>query len=705
MRALVAGVVAALCLSAGSVGSIAAPVGAEPARPADDSRTDPQCMGDNYTPTDRDVDRAADLMAGRMTITPYGPWTMPEDPDWTEDPFQNSNWVFQYHSLHWLDPLRRVGLATNDKDMLERYGVLVRDWVEDNPVGAPRSRFSWYDMADGFRAIGLVCLAATYTTEPDWLTAAVETHAQMLSDPTRYASNGNHGLYQNLGLLALGCSRDVPAWRDLAVQRAQQLLEIAVDSEGVTNEGSVLYQALNHRWYLQLGNRLDRCGLARFPQLDRVDAMPDMMAHATQPDGNMVAFGDTSAEQRATSVTGTVAEYAASGGRSGPRPGRTFAVFQRGYAFSRSGWFDTEAANQQSLASIRFAAPKTTAIHGHEDAGAVGFFAYGSQLLWQPGLWGGAGGRERAYVLSDKAHNAIGIAGRSYDRTVASPLVAASGTAAADVVTVQSGVHPGATWQRTMVHAKGAHLLVVDDRVTQPARRSVLQRWHLGADRLVTTGCGRADTEGPGADVSLLWSDDCPRLTVTTGQTSPMLGWRSPRTNEFVAAPTLVARRADRQVRMTTVIVPRFAARGPEDVELLRTMDVGDRRLLDIRLGRKVVRVAFSRSVATVEDVRSPSRTRLRVEPDDRSLQVRVVAATRVTAQGWVRVQVGDRTRYRRLRDGRAVVRLPRLEAGRYRVRAAYLGGDRVLPSRAPARRYVVRARDAADPDLPRPAR
>lgn len=700
MRALVAGVVTALGL-----GLCAVPADAAPGPAAPDTRTgtrtDAQCMGDYYVPTDRDADRAADLMAGRMTITPYGPWTMPDDPDWTEDPFANSNWVFQYHSLHWLDPLRRVGLATGNEAMIERYAALVRDWVEDNPVDAPRTRFSWYDMADGFRAIGLVCLAATYAKEPDWLRAAVDTHAQMLSDPTRYASNGNHGLYQNLGLLALGCSRDVPLWRDLAVQRAQALLETAVDAEGVTNEGSVLYQALNHRWYLQLGGRLDRCGLPRFPQLDRVDLMPDLMAHATQPDGDMVAFGDTSARQRAIAVGGTGAEYATTSGSAGPRPARTFAVFQRGYAFSRSGWFDTEPAAQQSLASMRFGAPKSTAIHGHRDAGAVGFFAYGSQLLWQPGLWGGAGGRERAYVLSTKAHNSVDIAGLGYDPTVASPLLAASETPAADLVTVQSGVYPGASWERTMVHAKGTHLLVVDDRVTQSRRRSVLQRWHLGADRVVATGCGRADSEGPGADVTLLWSDECPRLDVATGQTSPMLGWRSPQVNEFVPSPTVVARRKGREVRLTTVVVPRFASRGPGDVKLLRTMDVGDRRLLDVRLGRKVVRIAFSSSGATVEDVRSPSRTRLRVEPAERSLQVRVVAATRVTAQGWVRVQVGDSTRYRRLRDGRAVLRLPRLEAGRYRVRAAYLGGDRVLPSRAPARRYVVRAPRDAGPSGP----
>lgn len=682
---MTAGLVVALGLA---LAPAVAPAGAAP---PPSTRTDPQCMGDNYVPTERDAERAADLMAGRMTITPYGPWTMPTDLDWTENPFANSNWVFQYHSLHWLDPLRRVGLATGDEDMLERYAALVRDWVEDNPVEAPRSRFSWYDMADGFRAIGLVCLAATYDKEPAWLTATIETHAQMLSDPARYASTGNHGLYQNLGLLALGCARDVRAWRDLAVQRAETLLAIAVDEEGVTNEGSVLYQALNHRWYLQLGSRLDRCDLPRFPLLSRVDTMPDLMAHATQPDGDMVAFGDTSAEQRAIEVGGTGAEYAVTGGRSGPKPERTFAVFQRGYAFSRSGWFDTEPANQQSLASLRFGAPRTTAIHGHEDAGAVGFFAYGDQLLWQPGLWGGAGGRERRYVLSAKAHNSIGITGLDYDRTVASPIVAASGTDAADLVTVQSGVYPGASWQRTMVHAKGVHLLVVDDRVSQTRRRSVQQRWHLGADRLVTTGCGRADTDGPGANVTLLWSDECPRVDVATGQASPMLGWRSPRVDEFVPSPTVVARRKDRQVRMTTVVVPRYAARAAGDVALLRTMDVGDRRLLDVRLGRRVVRIAFSSTGATVEDVRSPSRTRVRMARGDASLEVRVTAATRVTARGWVQVRIGDRTRFRRLHDGKATVRLPRLAAGRYRIRAAYLGGEQVLPSRAPVRRYVVR--------------
>jgi hypothetical protein len=45
----------------------------------------------------------------------------------------------------------------------------------------------------------------------------------------------------------------------------------------------------------------------------------------------------------------------------------------------------------------------------------------------------------------------------------------------------------------------------------------------------------------------------------------------------------------------------------------------------------------------------------------------------------------------RRLHHGTAVVRLPRLTEGRHRIRTAYLGDDRVAPSRAPTRRYVVR--------------
>ena len=671
-----------LCLGLAPVG-LATPTSAAPTQAP--VRSDPQCTGQGYEDAGNDVARAEGLMAGRVTLSNFDTWQLPDDLSWTEDPYADNNWVFQLNSLHWADPLRRVGLATGNQAMLDRYEAIIRDWVEDNPVDAPRTRFAWYDMADGFRAIALVCLAAALPDEPRWLTEAIETHAEMLSDPTRYASNGNHGLYQNLGLLALGCSFDDATWRDLAVRRVTDLLALAVDEQGVTNEGSVEYQDSNRIWYLQLRERLDRCGLPRVPGLERVDLMPDFLTHATQPDGHPVAWGDTSA--------GSVVQRALPGIHDGPHPDRTFAVFKRGYAFSRSGWFDTQPGDRQSLASIRFGEPRALAIHGHRDSGAVSFFALGRQQLWQPGLWGGAGGSPRRYVISNRAHNVIDIAGAAYDDTVPTPLVAATGDASRDLVTVRSSSLSGATWQRTMVHAKEPGLLLVDDQVTQDVSRSVRQNWHLGADRPVTTtGCERADTWGPGANLTVLWAEACPQLSVAAGQTSPLLGWISPNVNEFVPATTLVARRTGRSARLTTILVPRPEGMAADQVKLLGSRTQGARRTVDVQVGAKVYEIAFTSTGASVLPVRSPSRTKTRL---DRSmaktrLVVRVQASTNAIATGRVVVRVAGHKVVGRLANGVVTVRLPRLAPGRYVLRTRYAGSTRVAPSKADNRRYVV---------------
>jgi hypothetical protein len=502
-----------------------------------------------------------------------------------------------------------------------------------------------------------------------------------------------------MGLLALGCSQNVSTWRDLAVQRASDLLARSVDEQGVTDEGSILYQYFNYVWYGSLAHQLDLCGLPRLPLMGRVATMPDFLGYATQPDGNLVAFGDTAPVEKAPTIAGTVSEYATTEGRQGPKPDRTFAVYPRGYAFSRSGWFDTQTAGEQSLASLRFGPAKSTAGHAHQDAGNLGYFAYGSQILWQPGRWGGAGGPPRGYVISNDAHNTVDIAGAGFDARATTPLVAAVGSRTADVVTVNSRVLKGARWRRTMVHAKGPEMLVVDDRVTQGSSRAVLQRWQLGTDRKVrVSGCGRVDTSGPGSNATLLWFGGCPRLSVAVGQRSPLLGWRSPELNTFVPAPTVVARESGRAVRMTTVIVPRPAGVTPSAVELLSSKVDGDRGVAEVRVAGQVHRVAFTTSSADVRAVRSPSRTVVRVEPDPRGplgrfpfhVRVRVSSATGRLATGRVVVRIGRHETTGRLRNGLATVRVPRLAKGRYHLRATYGGDSAVRSSRSPVRTIVV---------------
>ena len=217
------------------------------------------------------------------------------------------------------------------------------------------------------------------------------------------------------------------------------------------------------------------------------------------------------------------------------------------------------AGRRQSLASIRFGAPKSLEVHGHEDSGALGYFAFGRQVLWQPGSVGRR--RRPAAALRPEQpgpqrdrHRGRGVRPHGRDAR-SSPRPAARPPTWSRI---DSPALAGATWRRTMVHVKAPELLVVDDRVTQLTNRSVLQRWHLGADRTVTTArCGRADTSGPGlqrdvpVDRRLSAALGRDRADVSAARLAQPAGQR------VRAGPHPGGAHPGRLARMTTIIVPR----------------------------------------------------------------------------------------------------------------------------------------------------
>ncbi len=564
------------------------------------SPAEPQCRGAHYRAKGDDAGVAAALMAGRLSFPNFPTWSLPQDPTWRENPYGNTNWVYQFQTLRWADPLRRQGLRTGDPDMLDRYTSLVQDWLRDNPRTGRSAPYAWYDMAVGVRAVGLVC-ASTVSGTQSWVPAAMQDHAVALLDPAQYRAVGNHGLNQNIGLLAMGCHLDKNLWIDTARSRGETMARAAVDSQGVTDEGSMAYQFLNWVWWTEFNARAHDCGRGGVAE-SNIARMPSLLAQATQPDLHLVAFGDTDAVANAPSIPGTVSEYASSRGARGPKPGGgLFKAYKRGYAFSRSGWYDTQTAAQQSLMSMRFGPSMSAQVHGHEEGGGIGFYAGGNQLLWQPGQYGGGGGAPRSYVVSNEAHNVIDIPSRPYDRTRGTHLSVTRTSSAVDLISVKSTALKGASWKRTVLHVKGPGFVVVDDRVSQPSNRPVVQRWQLGRDRSIGLGTGRAMTSGAGTNLTVLWAGTRPSVTYVKGQKSPLLGWRSERPNVFQPTPSVQATLASRSVRMTAVLVPRPSGKSSAAIRILATSDssTGSRRI-DVATPKGTYRVIFTGSSASV---------------------------------------------------------------------------------------------------------
>lgn len=505
-----------------------------------------------FGPRSNDAEVAAALMDGVLTMSPHASVTIPADPSWGEVLVQQSNWEVKYQALVWLDVLRRQYLVTGDTALLDRYTFLVRDFVTDNALrDQPRSPWTWYDHPTGQRASFLAC-ATTVLGTPDWLLTAMELHRVQLSDPTQYKGYGNHSLMQNSGLLSLGCTLDIPDARDLALARGQALLAKAVDAQGVIDEGSYAYQWSNYVWWSEYGSKVTACGMSLPPDFPRIALMPQFLADATAPSGLGTPFGDSIPGVRVPSLV------------TQPPSGLT-SIYDRGYAFSRSGWGLTRPLEQESMLSLRFGQSYNDQPHGHMDAGNLGLEAYGTPLLADSGMYAYGGAFWRSYVKSAAAHNVVTIAGAAYRRDQLSPLKYTTSNDRYAMFSMQSDVISGATWRRTVLHSKRGNWFLVDDQVTASKSGLITQRWNLPDGAQYATIQGKAVLQqSEGVGVSIRFLGGTPDLRIREGWKSPdkpyTMGWRSYTYGTIEPSPTLEARKRAASWHVVTLI----SARGGE---------------------------------------------------------------------------------------------------------------------------------------------
>ena len=73
-------------------------------------------------------------------------------------------------------------------------------------------------------------------------------------------------------------------------------------------------------------------------------------------------------------------------GSTGPRPTKTFMIYDRGYLFSRKTW--DPHTPQSSYLTLRFGQSRQHQVHGQDDATDVTFYALGKEQLWGNGVYG-----------------------------------------------------------------------------------------------------------------------------------------------------------------------------------------------------------------------------------------------------------------------------------------------------------------------------
>ncbi|MCY7343585.1 MAG: heparinase II/III family protein [Pseudonocardia sp.] len=503
--------------------------------------------------------RAAAVMAGRVDLGQYGTFRLAENPSWRPVSSLDSSGKGHMHSLHYLLPLLRNGVRTGDKAMVDRFYGVLKDWTKDNRPGAASSRYAWGPpIYEGFRALVLVCAAAGPRGQAPWLLKSLALHGAMLADSRRYEGANNASLHQSMGLYALGEALGRPLWRDVAIRRESALVDRLVHEDGSDEEGALSYAINNYRWFKQAAERLRLGGDALPANFARVDQIPGFVARATRPDGKIEALGDTSpVALNPTAWAGTAAEFAASGGAAGTAPADAFSAFSGGYVFGRSGWGQSRALADETFFSVRAGATRFVP-HAHDDAGSLTMYAHGSPLLVDTGQWRYLYGPTRSFVVSRAAHNVVVVKGAPRSDQ-GHPEMSTSSVGGLDLATVVDRGYRGVSITRTVAYDRADDVLLVWDRLTSDRRVSASQQWGLGRTRDVTVEADAAHSNGPGGNVSMLFTSGGAPLDVASGQREPLRGWNSEAYGELSPSPSVRATQSGTSLSWLTVIAPRAA--------------------------------------------------------------------------------------------------------------------------------------------------
>ena len=543
-----------------------------------------QCFHTYSTQSGHSAVEVTDLLErGLLLLAPHPPQAIPDEPTWDENPLDDDNWLFQFHSLVWLDSLRIEGLRRGTSALLRRYEETLKDYLVANPRrGGSRRRYSWYDMGVGLRGVVLVCARLTLG-DRSWLIDGLESHAAFLADPAEYAGKGNHALHQDMGLIAVASSLGRRDLIDLARNRIAELLPIAIDEEGVCLEGSIGYHLRNLLWYEEAISRLHAAGAEVPEDLElRMAGMPEFLRHATLPDGTSEMIGDTNLSR---TPRGKMAPL------DPEDPPPLTRVFKAGYVFGRSSW-DDGAEEGPSFYSLRFGPGRATAVHGHEDSGSITFYAFRERLLWDSGMYAYEGGPMRVYAISRSSHNVIDVPGAEFYITAEAELLHHEIHDSGDLISVRSRSLRGVDWVRTLFYSRTGHYLIVDDRVNQKTSRPVYQQWNLPveASPVSLQGEARFHVHG-GLDLLFAFAGSGYRPELVKGEEDPPLGWRSTSYRQIEPSPLLRTRLEGTSVRFTTMILPMRTAGQPELLGLRRDSTSA---YASLRVGHGLETVSFS---------------------------------------------------------------------------------------------------------------
>ena len=360
---------------------------------------------------------------------------------WAADNPRDPSWTLWFHSLVWLVPLALEDPQTAITVFMERDKALPDPGVsrtkdDRRAVGWTQGQFrSRLDTAN--------CLY-NLTRDPRLIPIAKRLAAANM-DPLRYPGPPksrvhNHGTMSNVTLMQAGKAFGVGAWIDFAMKRFRRDLPYVFEPCGMMREQSSTYQVHNVRLWEKTAPALNTS----------LDTQLRALGALVRPDGVLEAIGDGQPD-------------------SGLEPnGASLWCRETGWAAGTlKGGASADDTSQDAHFVLRFG-PRV-AYHGHRDHGGVTWFALGTPVLSDRGLFSKDRGERFDFAHSMRAHSVFEPVGSpDYDPVTKASRISATEFALSDA---EGGI------TRTRDVTIGSTRLVVRDRGT--GAKEWIQHWQL----------------------------------------------------------------------------------------------------------------------------------------------------------------------------------------------------------------------------------
>ncbi|MBL9119713.1 MAG: heparinase II/III family protein [Phycisphaerae bacterium] len=554
------------------------------------------------------ADSAKLLRNGQFRIADFDaqPFRLPLD--WTSKE-RGLTYLGELHSWRYVHDLLTASLADDDAMALEAMESIAQDWVVSNPFSHPASDMAWHEGAVSKRILVLLKLLNECRTGTGFarlprsaIVALLLQHAEYLAWGAYYMPLGNHGIRQDIGLMAAAigfpeAKRSAEWWRIANERIEREQIAPGFSAEGVWREHSPGY----HYYVLRLWDDLLSILRANGVEAPRLETetrrFQNYLAHVLTPAGLYPPVGDT--EERAPRMMGAIdgpeVRYALSAGREGTAPSELDGLFpDAGEMVFRETWGNDRVACA-AAAYVHFRAGFHRGFgHRHQDDLSVLLYGGGRWWITEAGKYGYDDERARDFVTSAAAHNGYEFNGRALGALD-------EGTAGTFV-----RMEPQAVSTPTLAAARAATNRFPDGKAE--ARRTVIflreQRTLLLIDELSSSGTGEWTQYiqfPPDLDVRPLESDSkgghliaqaaestaesrgvlevlvsdqtLGTVALLRGQESPMVGWHSPDRRELVPTTTAAIRRRGRSMTAVTLMLLHLSAVN-DSVAVLEDLDV-----------------------------------------------------------------------------------------------------------------------------------